>query len=97
MRTVDGVDGVDDVDQLLDLRSAPLGDYWNRIMAAVRKLDGEPGARPPTWRLKVLVGDTPEAAVELPHLIAHLERLDIRHELTREADGGQRLLLARSS
>lgn len=84
---------MDDVDQLLDLRRLPPSKYWERIMAAVRRLDSQPHR---VWRLKVLVGDTQDVAVELPHLIAHLEGMDIHHETTREAGGVQGLLLGRS-
>jgi hypothetical protein len=94
----DGADG-EQVDAVLDLRDVSVADYWHQIMAAVRTLDRGPSARPSgtaTWRLLVQIGDTPEVAVELPFLLAHLTHLGIRHELTRAAAGGQRLLLART-
>jgi hypothetical protein len=80
------------VNKVLDLHRLPPGDYWDHIMAAVRQLDAQSRD---AWQIKVHIGDGPEVAVELPHLVGYLNRMDIRHEVIREPTGTQGLLLTR--
>ena len=79
-------------DRVLDLRDVPVGDYWGRIVGAIRELDAAAGAPGGGWRLDALVGDTPDVAVELPHLLAYLTTGNVRHEAVRK-EGAQCLAL----
>ena len=77
--------------RVLDLERVPPGDYWDRIMRAARGLDRSRGP----WRLAVRVADSPEAAQELPHLLAHLAVVGLDHDDTRDGSGARTLILTR--
>jgi hypothetical protein len=84
---------VTDVGDVLDLRSTAPGEYWNRIMDAVHRLD----RRADAWSLHVFVADTPDVAAELPHLVAYLDVVGLPHDVTRDSSGAQVLRVSRHS
>jgi hypothetical protein len=79
------------VNGMLDLQAVPHAELWERIAPAVERLDQEHGSG---WRLKILVRDTPEAAAELPRLVARFHRAGLRHDSVREPGGGQGMIVA---
>jgi hypothetical protein len=75
---------------LLDLREVPAQEHWGRILGAAEQLNEERGRG---WRMKVLLPDTPDAAGDLPHLVARLTRAGLSHDSTREPDGAQGMIV----
>ena len=78
-------------ERVIDIERVSPGDYWNRIMDAARGLDRSRGP----WRLAVRVADSPGAANELPHLLAHLSVVGLDHDVTRDGSGAQTLIVTR--
>ncbi|MGH2355657.1 MAG: hypothetical protein ACRDI2_04510 [Chloroflexota bacterium] len=79
------------LDGMLDLQTVPSAEHWDRIATAVQRLDSERGR---SWRLKLLVSDTPEGAGELPRLVRRLGHAGLRHDSNREPGGVQGIVVA---
>jgi hypothetical protein len=79
------------VDGMLDLLAVPQGERWARVEGAIRRLDDERGR---SWRLKLLLPDTPEEASALPRLVARLGDAGLAHDSVREPGGAQSMVVA---
>jgi hypothetical protein len=77
-------------DAMVDLLGVPQGERWDRVAGAIRRLDDERGR---SWRMKLLLPDTPEEAAALPRLVAQLGHAGLDHDSVREPGGGQGIVV----